>query len=87
MNEHEIYERVTSAEQSIKSAHHRIDAIEGYNKNISEMLVEMRYMRRDINELIERVCAIESRPVRRHDVALNSLITAVVAGIVSFLLR
>lgn len=87
MNEQEIYERLTSAEQSIKSAHHRIDAIAGYNKNISEMLVEMKYMRRDINELIERVSAIESRPVRRYDVVLNSLITAVVAGIVSFLLR
>ena len=62
MDEQKIYERMTSVEQSVKSAHHRIDEMAEDSKSITEILVEMKYMRRDLNELIERVGAIEKRP-------------------------
>ena len=86
MNEQEIYERVTSAEQSVKSAHHRIDAIADSNEKISELLVELKYMRRDLNQLMERVCEVEAKPVRKYDVIVSAVITTIVAAVVSFLI-
>ncbi len=84
MNEQEIYERLTSAEQSVKSAHRRIDEMAEEAKSIAEILVEMKYMRRDLNELIERVCNIEKRPIHRYDLIINAAITAIIAACISF---
>lgn len=87
MNEQEIYERIAYVEQSTKSAHHRIDEVAENNKSISEILVEMRYMRRDLNKLIERVSKVEGRPMRRYDVVINGLITTIIATLVSAIAR
>ncbi len=85
MYEQEICERITAAEQSLKSAHHRIDEVVENNKSISEILVEMRYMRRDLNKLIERVNAVEERPARRYDVIINAALSAAIAVVVSMI--
>lgn len=87
MNEQEIFERLTSAEQSIKSAHHRIEEIGKNGKSISEILVEMKYMRRDLNELLDRVSLIEKKPSKRYDIVINAVITAFIAAIISFIVR
>lgn len=87
MNEQEIYERMTSAEQSLKSAHHRIDSIADNSRSITELLVEMKYIRRDLNEFIERVGALESGPTKRYNAIINAGLTAVVAAIVSILMK
>ena len=87
MNEQEIYERVTSSEQSLKSAHHRLDAVEDGNKSITELLVEMKYMRRDLNELIERVSALEGKPAHRYDMIISAVITAIIAAAISFFVK
>lgn len=83
----ELYERMTAAEQSVKSAHKRIDEFSETNRNISEILVEMKYMRRDLNELMQRVVDVETRPVRRYDIIINAFITALIAGVVSFIMK
>lgn len=83
MNEQEIYERVTSVEQSVKSAHHRIDEVAESDKSIAEILVEMKYMRRDLNKLIERVTSVEARPIRRYDYIVNALISAAIAALIN----
>ena len=87
MNEQEIFERMTSVEQSVKSAHHRIDEVVENGKSIGEILVEMKYMRRDLNELLERVLVIEKRPSRRYDLIITAIITAVIAAAVSFFVK
>lgn len=87
MNEQELVERVAAAEQSVKSAHHRIDELADSNKSLTEIVVEMKYMRRDLNELIERMSNVESRPVRKYDHIINALITAIIAAGVSFILK
>ena len=87
MNEQEIFERMTSVEQSVKSAHHRIDEVVEGGKSIGEILVEMKYMRRDLNELLERVLVIEKRPSRRYDMIITAIITAVIAAAVSFFVK
>ncbi len=87
MDEQKIYERMTSVEQSVKSAHHRIDEMAEDSKSITEILVEMKYMRRDLNELLERVGAIEKRPGRKYDIIISAVITALVAAAVSFFIK
>ena len=87
MNEQEIFERMTSVEQSVKSAHHRIDEVVESGKSIGEILVEMKYMRRDLNELLERVLVIEKKPSRRYDMIITAIITAVIAAAVSFFIK
>ena len=78
---------MTSVEQSVKSAHHRIDEEVENGKSIGEILVEMKYMRRDLNELLERVLVIEKRPSRRYDMIITAIITAVIAAAVSFFVK
>lgn len=86
MHEQEIYERVSIVEQSVKSAHRRIDEVAKNNKSIAEILVEMKYMRRDLNKLIERVTSVEARPARRYDYMINAFISAAVAALINFLI-
>ena len=78
---------MTSVEQSVKSAHHRTDDAAHPGKSIGEILVEMKYMRRDLNELLERVLVIEKRPSRRYDMIITAIITAVIAAAVSFFVK
>ena len=78
---------MTSVEQSVKSAHHRIDEVVENGKSIGEILVEMKYMRRDLNELLERGLVIEKRPSRRYDMIITAIITAVIAAAVSFFVK
>lgn len=87
MNEQELTERITSAVQSVKSAHHRIDELTDHNRSFAEIVVEMKYMRRDLNELIERMSTIESRPARKYEHIINAVITAVIAAAVSFIMK
>lgn len=87
VNEQEMCERLNSAEQSVKSAHHRLDELSEHNKSVMEILVEMKYMRRDLNRLIERMNTIESAPVRRYDHIVNAVITTLIAAAVSFIIN
>ena len=87
MNEHELAERVSSVEQSVKSAHHRLDELADSNRSLTEIVVEMKYMRRDLNELIERMSTIESRPARKYEHIVNALISTIIATAISFILK
>lgn len=82
----EIWERLTSAEASVKSAHHRIDRIEHLADSIHSLASEMHEMRSDFSNVLERVQVIEERPLKRYDVIINSIITALCGGLAGFLL-
>lgn len=86
MEEKELWERIASAESSVKSAHHRIDRIENLADSIHSLASEMRGMRRDFANVLERVENIEKRPQKRYDVLINSGITALVSGFAGFLI-
>lgn len=87
MSEQELAERVTSVEQSVKSAHHRIDELAESSRSLTEIVVEMKYMRRDLNELIERMSNVEARPGRKYDHFINALIGTAAAALISFILK
>lgn len=87
MNEQEFGERITCVEQSVKSAHYRIDELADSNKSLTKIVVEMKYMRRDLNELIEKMGNMEAKPARRYDHIINGIITAIIAAVVSFIVK
>jgi len=86
LEQKEIWERIASVESSAKSAHHRIDRMEHIVDSIHSLASEMREMRSDLANVLERVDTIENRPLKRYDVIANSGITAVVSGILGYLL-
>jgi len=84
MEEKEIWERMAFVESSVKSAHHRLDRIEHLADSIHSLASEMREMRSDFTNVLERVENIEQRPVRRYDVLVNSSVTALVSGVLGY---
>ena len=86
MEQKEIWERIASVEASTKSAHHRIDRIEHIADSIHALASEMHEMRNDFANVLERVQTIEERPVKRYDVIVNSIITALCGGLAGYLI-
>ena len=86
MEEKEIWERMAFVESSVKSAHHRLDRIEHLADSIHSLASEMREMRSDFANVLERVETIEKRPIKRYDVLVNSAITALVSGVLGYLI-
>ena len=84
MEEKEIWERMAFVESSVKSAHHRLDRIEHLADSIHSLASEMREMRSDFTNVLERVENIEQRPVKRYDVLVNSSVTAIVSGVLGY---
>ncbi len=86
LEEKEVWERMAFVESSVKSAHHRLDRIEHLADSIHSLASEMREMRSDFTNVLERVETIEKRPVKRYDVLVNSSITALISGLAGFLM-
>ena len=84
MEEKEVWERITSVESSVKSAHHRLDRIEHLAESIHSLASEMREMRSDFTNVLERVEDIEKRPKKRYDLIVSSSITAIISALVGF---
>lgn len=86
MEQKEIWERIASAESSIKSAHHRIDRIEHLADSIHSLASEMREMRNDFANVLGRVDNIEQKPVKRYELIVNTGITAGISGLAGYLI-
>ena len=83
MNEKEVWERLTSAESSIKSAHHRLDSVEMLTQSVSDMVVEVRHMREDLNNVRSELDEVRNRPTAFYEKLMWLVIGAVVSGFVS----
>ena len=83
MEEKEVWERLTRAEQSIKSAHHRIDSIEKLTQSVSDMVIEVKHMREDMNEMRTELDEVKNRPVTIWNKLLWALTGSVVSGTVA----
>lgn len=90
----EIWERLTAGEASIKSAHHRIDALQEMSANIKDLVVvtaqlatEMKALREDSEKTEKRIETLESKPVKRYETFVTACLTAVAGGIVGYLIN
>ena len=86
MEQKEIWERIATAESSIKSAHHRIDRIDHLADSIHSLASEMREMRSDFANVLGRVDNIEQKPVKRYELIVNTGITAGISGLAGYLI-
>jgi uncharacterized coiled-coil DUF342 family protein len=89
----EIWERLTAGEQSIKSAHHRIDSLEKLADSVhnlalatSKVADETKALREDYEEADERIGTLESKPVKRYETFITALLTGLGTGLIGYYL-
>jgi chromosome segregation ATPase len=89
----EIWERLTAGESSIKSAHHRIDALQEMSKSIQDLALgttqiaaETKALREDYEKADKRIETLESKPIKRYETVITAVLTAVCGGLVGYLL-
>ncbi len=83
MEEKEVWERLTRAETSIKSAHHRIDSIEKLTQSVSDMVVEVKHMREDMNNMHNELEEVKNRPFNIWSKLLWAVLGAFISGAVA----
>jgi len=86
-------ERLVEIEQRSKSNTKRIDNLEGKVDDIHELTIsvkelalETKAMREDLNKIDNRVLAIESKPAKKWDSVVSTIVTIVISAIVGFVL-
>ena len=82
----EITERLTKLEFSTKSAHHRLDEVQDIVNAIRDMAFEVKHMREELNSVIERMDAFEKQPLKRYNLIITTIITALSSGLIAFIL-
>lgn len=89
----EIWERLTAGESSIKSAHHRIDALQEMSKSIQDLALattqiaaETKALREDYEKADKRIETLESKPIKRYETIITAILTAICGGLVGYLL-
>ena len=86
MDEAHIRERLAAIEQDGKAVHRRLDNLEGLVESVHVIATETKAMRRDVNSLNDRLEEIESRPVKKFDTIINVVITAVISGVIDYII-
>ena len=89
----EIWERLTKGEQSIKSAHHRIDEVEEKQGNLAELVSTVKVLadrearvEDDVTVIKSDVKELKEKPIKRWDTVITALLTAICSGVVGYLL-
>ena len=89
--ENEIRERLTAAEQSVKSAHHRLDiqdklieSVQSLTQQVITLASEVKSMREDVNHLAVKVNEIESIPAKKYALIIKTIITALVGALTGY---
>lgn len=83
MDEKEVWERLTSVESSVKSAHHRLDSIEKLTQSVSDMVIEVKHMREDLNKVQSEMEKVKNRPLKIYDKFLWAIAGAAISGVFS----
>ena len=85
MDEKELWERLSFAEAGVKSAHHRLNSIEKLTQSVSDMVVEVRHMREDMNNVHKELDEVKKRPLKFYDKLLWSVAGAGISGVISLI--
>lgn len=98
MNNDDLQIRLTTVEQSTKSAHKRIDELQVITKafyelaaDVKVMVSEMANMKKDINDIKTKVDAEENEPNKLlfniKNAVLTGLVGAIVGSIVALIMK
>ena len=89
----EIWERLSAGEQSIKSAHHRIDDVEEKQDNLAELVSTVKVLadrearvEDDVTEIKTDVKELKEKPIKRYDTVITTILTALCSGMVGYVL-
>lgn len=86
MDEKEVWERLAFVESSVKSAHHRIDSIEKLTQSVSDMVIEVKHMREDLNKVQSEMEKVKNRPMMFYNKLIWAIVGAAASGLVSVVL-
>ncbi len=88
----EVWERLTSNEASVKSAHHRIDNLEKLADSVnnlalstSQIASETKALREDYNKADAELQELKDKPIRRYETFVTAVITTLCGGIIGYL--
>lgn len=80
-------DKLAHIEESLKSAHKRIDSIDSLTKSVYELASSIKTMQHDIKDMSVRVKTIEEKPAKRWDLIVTTVITAVVGILAGYFFR
>lgn len=80
-------EKIAHIEESVKSAHKRIDGIDTLTQSVYELASSIKAMQRDITDMSGRIKTIEEKPAKRWDLVVTTVITTIVGVLIGYLFR
>lgn len=80
-------EKIAHIEESVKSAHKRIDGIDTLTQSVYELASSIKAMQRDITDMSGRIKTIEEKPAKRWDLIVSTVITTIVGVVIGCLVR
>ncbi len=81
----EIEQRGKSNTKRIDNLEEKVDDIHELTISVKELALETKAMREDINKIDNRVLAIENKPAKKWDNAINCVISGIVGIIIGYL--
>lgn len=89
-----LRERIATLEQDEKDVHRRLDNLESMVESIHtlantsvELAAELKAMRKDVNDIDDRVESIENTPKKRYETIVTAILTSIVGIIVGYLIK
>lgn len=77
-------EKIAYIEESLKSAHKRIDKTDVLAQTVSGIASNSEAMQRDITDIYARIKTIEEKPARRWELMVSAVITTLVGVLIGY---
>lgn len=87
MDAEKVMERLARNEEGLKSLQDRVDKMEALAKSVYAIAEQVKYMREDINDTIDRVVEIEKMPKKRYETVITTIITGVIGGVIGYFIK
>lgn len=78
-------EKIAHMEESLKSAHKRLDEIGELTQSVYELAASIKVMQGNITDISGRIKTIEEKPAKRWELIVSTVITTVVGVVIGAL--
>ncbi len=82
-----LTDKIAHIEESLKSAHKRIDSIDSLAKSVYELASSIKTMQHDITDMSDRIRTMEEKPAKRWDLVATTAITTIVGIVIGYFFR